>query len=476
MEVDPERAGAALRRLFPAGSGAQRAACMVAALSHLTIFSGGPGTGKTSTVVKLLALLGELGKLSTHLLAPTGKAAQRLAESVRSGLSNLEISAEARAAIQTEASTIHRALGPTRARTRFRHDAHNPLATDLVVVDESSMVDVALMRRLLEAVPAEARVILLGDEDQLASVEAGAVLGDVCRGADHRAYSPELRARVQQAFGQPLSLADEGGQVSALGDCVVRLSQSFRFDPAKGIGRLARAIRAGDGDGALAALANGGDVRLVSGSARERNHELARLVVHGVRPALSAAEPEAALEAFGRFRVLCAHRRGHFGVQTQNQLAERALVDAGLLDRRAAGGSRFYPRRPLLVTENDARLGLYNGDIGMVVEHEGSMRVAFLDGSGLRLLSPPRLPSHETVFAMSIHKSQGSEFDEVLIVLPDATSPLLTRELLYTAVTRARHKVVIFADPASVRAAVERRLHRTSGLASLLWPSSEPGC
>lgn len=455
--------GSALRRLFgpPEGPDAQRALCMVATLGHLAIVSGGPGTGKTTTVVKLLALLSELGLSSgrTRLLAPTGKAAQRLGEAIQTGLARLDVEAS----IQTEASTIHRALGPTRLATRFRHDRDNPLSADLVIVDESSMVDVALMRRLLDAVPPNARLILLGDEHQLASVEAGAVLGDVCRGADQRAYSPRLRERARAVFEEDLPVADSGDQQSPMGDSVVRLTRSYRFDPARGIGGLASAIRAGDAEQALALLAEGRDVRLcAAGSA-----ELSELCVRGYRPALTAATAADALGAFNRFRVLCAHRRGKAGVQLQNPRIERALAEAGLLAR---SGARFFPRRPLLITENDPRLGLYNGDIGIVVEHDGTLRAAFPGAEGVRLLSPSRLPPHETVFAMSIHKSQGSEFDEVAVVLPGPASPLLTRELLYTAVTRARERVVIFGDPASVRAAIARRLHRTSGLGALLWP------
>ncbi len=472
-----------MARLFgaaPATTDWQRVAVQIALLSRFTVISGGPGTGKTSTVVKLLAMLAEQAVVRgcpvprVQLLAPTGKAAARLVESIRRAKGWLDCTESVRAAIVEEASTLHRALGVApESRTRVRHDAANPLHADVVIVDEASMVDVALMRRLVEAVPSQARLVLLGDRDQLASVEAGAVLGDIC-GSTPLAYSTALRQRVWDAFGEELPDGERQGR-PGIGDHVVQLTDSHRFGTHSGIGSLARAIQRGRAEDALALLhaPSAEDVGFVfQASEGGIGRALRRAVVEGFRPFLRARNPSDALGLLECFRVLAAHRRGPSGIESLNQEIERALVAAGLLPKGAGQSSRWYRGRPVMITENDHALHLFNGDIGAIWSPTatGRERVYFAaGGAALRELAPSRLPPHETAFAMSVHKSQGSEVDEVAVVLPDARSPLLTRELLYTAVTRARRRVTLFGTEAALRAAIGRRVERASGLRDRLW-------
>lgn len=458
--------GPALGELFgPVGAEPdwQRVAAMLAVLGRACIVVGGPGTGKTTTVSKLLALLGRCsqGTPRVSLLAPTGKAAARLAETVGKASPMGPVSA----------STIHRALGPLGADgTRFRHDRDNPLPTDVVVVDESSMVDVALMRRLLDAVPLSARLVLLGDADQLASVEAGAVLGDICAGAGRTRWSDSLKARALASFGE--RLPDAGtAEPARLSDSLVVLTKSHRFEESSGIGALARAIRSGDAAAArsLVVAGSGSSVELVEGEARELGSALGACIVEGYGELARARSPRDALAALDRFRILCAHRTGPLGALALNELAERVLSDAGSLDPARSG--RHYPGRPLLVTENDYEVGLFNGDVGVIwPSAAGGLRAHFAapDGS-IRELSPARLPEHETVFAMSIHKSQGSEFDRVAVVLPEPESPLATRELLYTAVTRARSRALLVGSLEALERCVSTGAQRASGLRAALW-------
>lgn len=447
----PAPAGIALSALFgappPSGPDLQRRAAEIALDRRLTVVSGGPGTGKTTVVARILAALlsGDPGA-HVRLLAPTGKAAARLEEAVRAEAAELDLPPEVRAAFPETASTIHRALRPVGgSRVRFAHDAEHPLPDDIVVVDEASMVDLALMRRLLEAIPQRARVILLGDKDQLASVEAGAVLGELCAGVP------------------PLDALEREG----IWDCVVQLEHSYRFADDEGIGALSRAIRRGDPEGALRVLDAGGSVRLLPRPAPGTlGSELGGIVAEGYGPLCRAAAPADGLAALRGFRLLCAHRRGPWGVEGLNPAVERALARTGGLQPDGP----WYARRPLLVTRNDYRQGLFNGDQGVLFRVDDALRAWFVGTDGaLRALAPGRLPPHETALAMSVHKSQGSEFEEVAVVLPPRGSPLLTRELLYTAVTRARSRVVLVGAPVDVRAAIETRVRRTSGLGEAVW-------
>lgn len=495
--VDEAPLREALDVLFPrvpgeAGTDWQRVACALAARHGFGIVTGGPGTGKTTTVVKLLAVLQHLTltsggrRLRIRLAAPTGKAAARLGESIAGAVARLPLEhlpgGEAlRAAIPREVTTVHRLLGARPDTRRLRHDAHDPLPLDVLVIDEASMVDLEMMAAVFAALPPTARLVLLGDKDQLASVEAGAVLGDLCRRADAGHYTIATRDWLQSATGETLdaALVDEAGL--PLDQAVVKLRRSHRFSAGSGIGRLAEAV-------------NVGDVAAVRGLQAEAPPDLAwlrlgsqeaslkRLVLDGARsdfPAggdgavpppvgyrhylgvLRESQPDAGaarhdfdewaravLAAHARFQLLCPLRRGPHGVEALNQRIAAMLFAEGLTP--AAHG--WYLGRPVMVTRNDAGLGLMNGDVGITLtlphRDEGEAaarwipRVAFAagDGSaGIRWVLPSRLQAVETVFAMTVHKSQGSEFAHAALVLPDRPSPVLTRELIYTGITRARH-------------------------------------
>ncbi len=488
-DVDLKLLGRGIERLFPhAGANqarsveavpirvdAHRLAACVAVLHSLAVICGGPGTGKTTTVVKILALLQEQAlhraqpPLRILLLAPTGKAARRLASSVESGLRALALEEPLRAAIPTEASTIHRALGGSKfASGRFRHDAVNPLAADVVLVDEVSMVDLALLYRLMNAIRPEARVILQGDKDQLASVEAGAILGDIYDSSAAHEWSEEFAAQVERATRQPV-LGRRSGR--GLWDCLVSLDNSYRYRAESGIGRLAAAVNAGNASAALGVLraareSEQPDCQLIEPGASEGQYAaLEARAVAGYEPFILCTDPREKLLRLGDYRILCAHRQGPEGVQRLNQDVVSWLTRAGLI----MAETTFYENRPLVITQNDYALGLFNGDVGVVVKDGGRLRVCFESSEGLRFLAPGRLPPHETVFAMTIHKSQGSEFDAVSVVLPEAPSPLLGRELVYTALTRARRRVDLFAHADVIRTAISRSVQRASGLHDALW-------
>jgi exodeoxyribonuclease V alpha subunit len=464
--VDEARLRADLGRLFPrAGDGPdwQQVAAATAVLRRLCVVSGGPGTGKTSTVVRVLALLASQSDqpLRIGLVAPTGKAAARLQESIRATRAALAVDEAVRARIPDEASTIHRLLGARRDSTAFRHDAGRPLALDVLVVDEASMVDLALMARLVAALPAAARLVLLGDRDQLASVEAGAVLGDVCGPAP--GFSAAFHGRLEALVGAPLPAGR--ASTSALADCVVLLTESRRFGVGSGIGRVARAVNAGAGEDVVSLLDDPAVVdagRADGSEAALTEAVLAGYAAYHARVAADAP-PAEVFEAFRAFRVLCAPRRGPRGAETINARVTAVLGVA----------TEWWAGRPVLITQNDYALRLFNGDVGITLHDpaaDGRLRVFFEGEEGkVRRIPPLRLPPHQTTYAMTIHKSQGSEFDRVLLVLPEADSRLATRELLYTGLTRARTAVTVWGDVPVIRAAVERRLVRSSGLRDSLW-------
>jgi exodeoxyribonuclease V alpha subunit len=457
----------------------QRMAALLALQRRFCVISGGPGTGKTFAVVKILALLieeamqtgGRLPRIT--LVAPTGKAAARLAESIRKTKGTSSCGHEVREAIPEEAATIHRCLGSIGgSSTNFRHHAGNPLVTDVVLVDEASMVDLALMSRLVAAVPSRARLILLGDQDQLSSVEAGAVLGDICNTGAARRYSRALVEQVGQLTGDCLPLSAGAPPETGIWDCIVQLSRSYRYGPESGIGMLARAINAGDAQTALRILDSADHPDVTRVEPLESNllgASLRTAAIHGFAPYLKTSEPLAQLRALEKFRVLCAHRRGPTGVEQVNQQIEEALADADLI----RPNSQTYIGRPVMVTRNDYQVELFNGDVGIVVDdpERSAGKLVLFQGSQdtVRRLSPSRLPPHETVYAMSVHKSQGSEFDEVAVLLPQQVSPVVSRELLYTAVTRARRSVTVHATRELIEHAITHRIERASGLRDLLW-------
>lgn len=480
--VDGELLKDGLERLFGAQAGdardLQRLAALVAVTRRFCIISGGPGTGKTTTVTKILALLQEQAialrkeRLQILLVAPTGKAAARLRESIDKARSGLHCAPRIRDLIPSEATTIHRRLSPIAgSMTRFRHHADSPLACDVLLVDEASMVDLPLMTRLLDALPDRARLILLGDRNQLASVEAGAVLGDLAGPAAEPSFSPAFARRIFALVGERVPTRPEVGASPAIADCVVQLEKSFRFGEDSGIRHLALAVNAGDADHAVSLLESGDhpDIALRPGATDEAlGFELASEAAEGYRPYLSERAPAAAARAFNGYRVLSAHRAGPFGVEALNPRLEATLEEERLV--RVSG--RFYEHRPVLVMENDYAVSLFNGDVGITLrDGDGNTRVHFVsaDGGDVRALAPSRLPRHETAFAMTVHKAQGSEFDHVALVLPDTATKVLTRELIYTAVTRPMSRVTIFGDAEVLRPAITRTLTRTSGLRRRLW-------
>jgi len=482
-----------LDRLFEPSDGIdwQKLACALAARGAFSVITGGPGTGKTTTVVRLLAALQSLAleadparPLRIRLAAPTGKAAARLNVSIGSALEALELAAPVRAAIPTAVTTLHRLLGARPDARAFRHDADTPLALDVLVIDEASMVDLEMMAAVLAALPPQARLVLLGDRDQLASVEAGAVLGVLAARAREAHYTPETAAWLAEASGQTVPDAMVNAAGTPLDQAVVMLRVSRRFDAGSGIGRLAEAVNAGDSAAVRAELAAGhADLAYVTGAGAEA--ALRAAVRDGTRDWLKlattpvegddAAADEAArrvLAGHAGFQVLCALRRGDWGVEGLNRRIARWLAADGLIDT----GHEWYAGRPVLVTHNDYGLGLMNGDIGVTLarrEADGTLRprVAFVEaGTGrVRWVLPSRLRAVETVFAMTVHKSQGSEFGTVALALPETISPILTRELLYTGITRARARLALF-NPGGERvldAAVTRRVLRASGLDAL---------
>lgn len=471
-DVDPAALHGPLCALFAgddAGSVGQRRAAAVAALHGVGILSGGPGTGKTHTVGKLLILLQQLGarRLRLALAAPTGKAAQRLAESLRQAARDLPDAVP----VPDSVPTLHRLLG-IGADGRPRHDADHPLACDLLLIDEASMVDLPLLALTLRALPAEARLILLGDPNQLASVEAGAVLGELCAGTG--AYSPAAAARLATATGDAPPIVGEGASIGGLAHAVAVLEHSYRFDGGGAIGRLAAAVRTGQAPEALAQLGRGADVRFEPvADAAQLAARLAGVVEAHIAPHFDATDPAAALAALGEFQVLTALREGPFGVSGVNAVIERLLRRRGCIRGQAA----HYPGRPLLIGRNDYGLGLFNGDLGLLLaQPDGALRAWFAGVDGTpRPLAPSRLPAHDAAYAVTVHKSQGSEFQRVLLILPPQPNPLLTRELIYTAVTRARTGVTVWGSEATLAAAIGRRVVRDSGLADRLRDGAERG-
>jgi len=374
--------------------------------------------------------------------------------------------------IPEEAVTLHRLLGYRPGRATPRHGAGNPLHLEVLVVDEASMVDLPLMARLLAALPDCARLILLGDKDQLASVEAGRVLGDLCGRDRAPGYSPGLCAEITAVAGDRPAPATAPGP--DLGDRILVLRESRRFGKDSGIGALARAVNRGDADAALRILTD--DRYSDVGLEAPRPQVLAALIrqrlVPVLRQVVTSPDPQAALSVLDRIRILCVLRSGPHGVDHLNERLAQTLEAAGLIRR----DGEFYAGRPIILTTNDHALRLYNGDVGLVLADPGSggaLRVFFATTEGVRRILPSRLPAHETVYAMTVHKSQGSALDEVLLVLPETESRALTRELLYTGITRARKQVRLLATEERLRAAIARPLVRASGLDDALW--TRPG-
>lgn len=448
----------------------QKIAAAVALTQKTAVISGGPGTGKTTTVAKLLAALIRLsqGALRIQLAAPTGKAAARLTESLGKALQKLPVSDTERQRFPAEATTLHRLLGAQPETQRLRYHAGNLLHLDVLVVDEASMVDLGMMANLIAALPPQARVIFLGDRDQLASVEAGAVLGDICRCAE-AGYSVARAAQLSALTGCQVEGHDDDS-APAVRDAICLLRKSYRFDANSGIGKLAAAVNAGEPKAVEAAFNAGfSDISLQPLNDGEAYQAMLNDIAEGYRPFLrlvsQRAQPAEILHAFGRYQLLCALREGPFGVQGLNQRIEQKLMQMQLI-RRPLGGSRWYQGRPVMVTRNDSALGLFNGDIGITLfDDEGLLKVFFpLPDGSIKAVQPSRLPAHDTAWSMTVHKSQGSEFEHTALVMPAQFLPVLTRELIYTAITRARKQLTLYSDEGVFRRAVQLRTQRRSGL------------
>ena len=443
--VDPAQLNRALSIVFPvvAEEMEQREAAALAVRRPFAVISGGPGTGKTTTVVRVLALLQELNIVAPDrvaLSAPTGKAAARLREAMA------QVSTESEpldVSPLSDAVTLHRLLGWRSGGRPPTYGANRAIPYDVVVVDEASMVDLALMTQLLEALPAKARLILLGDQDQLASVEAGAVLGDICAAAENK----------------------------PLVGSVARLRHGWRFTQDCQIGRLATAVTNGDTNEAFATLSKSGQSDAIMRPVAKRADLVDLLEEHcmdvyaeGLRLAAAGAPADVVFNSISRLQLLAAHRSGPGGVHELNQQVEKQLALRGLL----RPGATWYPGRPVLVTRNDYNLRLFNGDIGVVLpdpDQPERLKAVFAQPEeGWRAISPGRLPEHETAYAMTVHKSQGSEFNCVIMVLPERASLLLSRALLYTAITRATDRLEIWGSTEILEEAIRRRVRRASGL------------
>ncbi len=473
---DPQQLRAALDRQFgQQPDDWQKIAAAVAITRQISVISGGPGTGKTTTVAKLLATLLSLSAetVRIRLAAPTGKAAARLTESLGKALQRLEVSDEEKQRFPAEATTLHRLLGAVPGSQRMRYHAGNPLHLDLLVVDEASMVDLPMMANLIAALPSQARVIFLGDRDQLASVEAGAVLGDICRCAE-TGYSL-ARAEELSALTGCVIAGREDPQAPPVRDSICLLRKSYRFDASSGIGQLALAVNAGDTrqvDTVFAA--DYADIERFTLGSSEAYQHLLNGCVAGYRDYLSrlaaGAQPADVLDAFSRFQLLCALREGPFGVMGLNERIEVSLQKAGLIRRSPGAANKWYPGRPVMIARNDSALGLFNGDIGIaMLDEEQALKVFFpLPDGSIKAVQPSRLPPHDTAYAMTVHKSQGSEFDHTVLVLPNQFTPVLTRELVYTAITRAKLRLTLYAEQNVLNSAVKMRTLRRSGLVERL--------
>ncbi|NBM95524.1 exodeoxyribonuclease V subunit alpha [Proteus penneri] len=495
VDIDENELIKVLNQLFPATkenqeTNWQKVAASVAITSPISIISGGPGTGKTTTVAKILAafvMLTSNEKPIIQLAAPTGKAAARLTESLGNALAQLNLSEEENKWMPKQAQTIHRLLGAQPESQQVRYHKDNPLQLDILVVDEASMVDLPMMARLIDALPLKCHVIFLGDKDQLASVEAGAVLGDICRFSEDGFSQKRFDQINHLTQGELVKSTDtipvSQTPVSVVSDSLCLLRKSYRFGEDSGIGQLAFAVNKGQTKTAITLLKKAEispqqleivlehqDVSFIALESKESYLLMIQDAVNAYREYLTLvsqkASPDIILNAFNQYRLLCARREGPFGVSGLNDRIEMLLHRQRLIRRPTNSYQSDYIGRPIMIQRNDSTLGLFNGDIGIMLNNdEGEMKAFFqLPDGKLKAIQPSRLPQHETAYVMTVHKSQGSEFTHTALVLPDKFSPVVSRELLYTALTRAKKKLSLYASESMVRMAIQTRIQRRSGL------------
>lgn len=454
----------------------QKVAVCVAARSKLSVITGGPGTGKTTTVTRLLAVLQGISQrnsnpITMQLVAPTGKAAARLSESIQQAKTKLP--EDLRSGLETNCSTIHRLLGSLPNRSEFKHNKRNKLHLDLLIVDEASMIDLPLMCKLFEALPNSAAVVMLGDKNQLSSVEAGSVMSDICAAVtysgQHPAYSADMFGLLNRLCGLPYSdISSDAGSV--LQDNLVTLQKSFRFSASSGIGNLASAINRGDLVRARHLLSDNENHDLAWYQNANLSDLIAKLLPNYKQylTCVKQGDLKGAFAALQKQQVLCTQRQGAWGVNEINLKVEKELAKQGIIDL----SSEYYPGRPIMLTQNDHRLKLYNGDIGVIMpdpDNPSVRKAWFLTSEGdFKGVLPSRIPSHDTQYAMTIHKSQGSEFDNVFMVLQKGggISDLsgLSRELVYTGLTRAKQSFSLYADEQVLGRALAQQCLRSSGL------------
>ena len=460
----------------------QKVACAMAATKGFSVITGGPGTGKTTTVTKLLAILQSLyqhAPLSIKLVAPTGKAAARLSESILGAKDKLtSIPEHIKTLIPQSAQTIHRLLGVKPFTNKFRHSAANPLHVDLLIIDEASMVDLSLMAKLIEALPAHARLILLGDKDQLASVDTGSVMSDLCQGLvldQTPSYSVERCAELNQLCFNGADKLQSNPSDFKLADCIAFLQHSYRFDAKSGIGQLAQAVNTNN-SGKLNYVeqeVNSGafkdvifDYDLVSQPLDKLVQSAASKYAEYLQLIAQQATSAAVHKAFASYQLLAAVREGDYGVNNLNHRIEKQLAQQGLITLNP--DQRHYVGMPIMIAQNDYQLKLFNGDIGiLMLDENGQLKAVFIDEQGSeRAFSPARLPAHDKVYVMTIHKSQGSEFTYTAMVLPPANQATagINRQLVYTGITRAKNTFELVADKKVLLMAMNKSVSRASGL------------
>lgn len=452
----------------------QKIAVALALTRQVAIISGGPGTGKTTTVAKLLVALlmvkvNDVAPLRIMAAAPTGKSAARLSQSLNHAVSPLLLENKIESFLPNEAVTLHRLLG-AKTQQQFVHHKDNPLHLDILIIDEASMVDLSMMAAVIDALPANAKLILLGDREQLSSVEAGAVLGDLCRFADGN-YSKDKANELSNLTGCTIPTHDH---VVPIADNICLLKKSYRFHKHSGIGLLAKYIKQGQSQDAVALLCSKDytdiEFYVFDDSLYQTIINMALKGYGNYLHVINTNNPLAALATFEQFRLLTALREGKYGVNGLNKAIEDILAKRKLITR--SYNDDWYVGRPVMILKNYPTLKLYNGDIGITLLSEDDpdkKRVYFKLADGtLRGFSPYFLPEHETAFFMTVHKSQGSEFDHVALILPDEYTPLLTRSLLYTAVTRAKQKMTIYGNLTILSKTIESQIERRSGLSYLL--------